>query len=171
MSELWADIKGFEGLYQVSNLGNVKSLPRRGTYSTPHILAVTKDQKGYLMVGLSKNSKLTTRRVHRLVAEAFIPNLDNLPEVNHLDENKNNNTVSNLEWCTRKYNVNYGTRTDKTQKPVIQISKSGEIIAIYESLTSIKEILKVNNISNISEVCKGKRKSAYGYKWKFRKEN
>lgn len=170
MSEKWADIKGFEGLYQVSNLGRVKSLPRQGTYATPHILVPSKDKNGYLHVGLLKNSIRKTKRVHRLVAEAFIDNPDKLPEINHKDENKQNNQVSNLEWCTRKYNVNYGSRTEKTQKAVMQFNKAGVLVATYKGLNEIKRALKIKNVSNISNVCKGKRKSAYGYVWKFREE-
>ena len=170
MSEAWADIKGYEGLYQVSTLGRIKSLPRRGTYSEVHILKVSDDGKGYLQVGLCKNSIYKSHKVHRLVAEAFIANPDNLPEVNHKYENKSNCHVSNLEWCDRSYNVNYGSRTSKTQKPVIQLTKSGEILTTYESLSKVKETLKISNISNISAVCKGKRKTAYGYRWKFREE-
>jgi len=170
MSEAWADIKGYEGLYQVSTLGRIKSLPRRGTYSKAHILKVSGDGNGYLQVGLCKNSSYKGYKVHRLVAQAFIPNPDNLPEVNHKDENKSNCQVSNLEWCDRAYNVNYGNRTNKTKKPVIQLTKSGEILATYESLSKVKEALKISNISNISEVCKGKRKTAYGYRWRFREE-
>ena len=170
MSEAWADIKGYEGLYQVSTLVRIKSLPRRGTYSEVHILKVSDDGKGYLQVGLCKNSIYKSHKVHRLVAEAFIANPDNLPEVNHKDENKSNCHVSNLEWCDRSYNVNYGSRTSKTQKPVIQLTKSGEILTTYESLSKVKETLKISNISNISAVCKGKRKTAYGYRWKFREE-
>lgn len=170
MTEDWADIKGYEGLYQVSTLGKVKSLPRHGTYSEPHILKVSSDGNGYLQVGLCKNSIYKSHKVHRLVATAFIPNPNNLPEVNHRDENKHNNRVSNLEWCNRNYNVNYGSRTNKTKKPVTQLTKSGETLATYESLTKVKEALKISNISNISNVCKGKRKSAYGYRWKFIEE-
>lgn len=170
MIEVWADIKGYEGLYQVSNLGRVKSLPRRGTYSTPHILTPSEDKSGYLLIGLVKNSIRKTKRIHRLVAEAFIDNPDKLAEINHIDENKHNNHVSNLEWCTHQYNINYGSRTEKTQKPVMQFNKAGVLLATYKGLNEIKKALKIKNISNISDVCKGKRKSAYGYVWKFREE-
>jgi hypothetical protein len=117
--EEWRDIKGYEGLYQVSNLGRVKSLSRtieRSKYGSIFVsekILSTNSTKGYLYVSLCKCGKQKRVRVHRLVAEAFIPNQDNLPEVNHKDENKENNAVSNLEWCTNKYNCNYGTGRER----------------------------------------------------------
>lgn len=115
MMEIWKDIDGYVGIYQVSNIGNVRSLQReefkcRQGYRVRkgRELKPTQDEKGYLMVGLNKDGKRIMRRVHRLVATAFIPNHDNLPQVNHKDENKHNNHVENLEWCTASYNINYG---------------------------------------------------------------
>lgn len=127
--EVWKDIKGFEGLYQVSNLGNIKHLP----YSQPYIgrwgnLVIRKKKElmlkpapmkrsnGYLGVTLYKNGKRCTRSVHRLVAEAFVPNPNNLPQVNHKDENKLNNESVNLEWCTSQYNINYGTANHRRSR-------------------------------------------------------
>lgn len=108
--EIWKDIKDYEGLYQISNLGRVRSLER-----TMHkrkcenkILTLTSDRNGYLRVGLCSNGKRINAYVHRLVAQAFIPNYDNLPMVNHKDENKQNNCVDNLEWITNLNNLNYG---------------------------------------------------------------
>lgn len=123
MDEVWKDIKGFEGLYQVSNLGNVKRL-RHGDYKCvqgyhvfPEKLKVLSfDKKGYLQVGLSKNNKQTMRRVHRLVAEAFIPNPNEYPMINHKDENKTNNNVNNLEWCDARYNVIYSLNRKRAYK-------------------------------------------------------
>lgn len=114
MQEFWRDIKGYEGLYQISNFGNVKSVERivkRGTNFKPVCERVLKtgDKDGYKYVILSKNGKTKTGWVHRLVAQAFIPNPDKLPCINHKDENPSNNRVDNLEWCDREYNVNYGT--------------------------------------------------------------
>lgn len=104
--EEWKNIIGYEGLYEVSDKGNVRNV-RRNT-----LLKLSKNNYGYIQVYLYKNSIRTGLKVHRLVAQAFIPNPDNLPEVNHLDEDKTNNRVDNLEWCTHKYNVNYGHRTE-----------------------------------------------------------
>ena len=104
--EEWKNIIGYEGLYEVSNIGNVRNV-RRNT-----LLRLSKNKYGYIQVWLYKNGIKTGLKVHRLVAEAFLPNPDNLPQVNHLDEDKTNNSVDNLEWCDQKYNVNYGHRTE-----------------------------------------------------------
>ena len=116
IEEIWRPIPGYEGLYEVSNLGRVRSVDRyvksKGEsywLRKGKMLSPTKDKNGYLKVNLSCNGKHNIIRVHRLVTEAFLPNPDNLPEVNHKDEDKTNNRVENLEWCNRKYNVNFGT--------------------------------------------------------------
>lgn len=103
VKEIWKPVVGYEGLYKVSNKGRVKGL-RSGK-----ILKSALNKKGYPMVVLSRNGKLLPQRVHRLVALTFIPNLNNYPIVNHINENKTDNRVENLEWCTNKYNCNYGT--------------------------------------------------------------
>lgn len=113
--ELWKDVRGYEGFYQVSSIGRVKSLERvgyGGRIFPERILKQNPDSYGYPFVGLHKNGQSKTRCVHRLVAEAFIPNPLHLKEVNHKDENKWNNHVLNLEWCTTKYNLTYGHRLD-----------------------------------------------------------
>ena len=104
--EEWKNVIGYEGLYEVSNKGNVRNI-RRNT-----LLKLSKNNYGYIKVFLYKNGIRTCLSVHRLVAQAFIPNPDNLPQVNHKDEDKTNNSVDNLEWCNQKYNVNYGHRTE-----------------------------------------------------------
>lgn len=115
MQEVWKDIIGYEGLYQISNLGRVKSLERvtisknGKRYTCQELCLRFGNIKGYKFVVLRKGCKSYQVLVHRLVAQAFIPNPDSLPEVNHKDENKSNNHVDNLEWCTHKYNSNYGT--------------------------------------------------------------
>ena len=106
--EEWKNVIGYEGLYEVSNMGNVRNVRRN------KLLKLTKTYYGYIQVNLYKNGIRTGLRVHRLVAQAFLPNPDNLPEVNHLDEDKTNNRVDNLEWCDRKYNNNYGDRLKKS---------------------------------------------------------
>ena len=113
--EQWKDIKGYEGLYQVSNLGNVKALKKRAGKSIRNekLLKTYIDKYGYVYTILCKNNKTHLATIHRLIAEAFIPNPNNLPQINHKDENKQNNNIDNLEWCTCKYNINYGTRTKR----------------------------------------------------------
>ncbi len=106
MNEIWVDIKGYEGQYQVSNTGYVKSIKRNRILKATNVY-------GYLQISLSDHGHIKKCLVHRLVAEAFIPNLDNLPYVNHKDENTMNNNVENLEWCTLMYNANYGSRNSR----------------------------------------------------------
>ena len=125
--EIWRPIEGYEGLYEVSSYGRVRSLDRYDKYSDGRIylhkgkvLSPAKDKNGYFVVSLYFNGKHNTIKVHRLVAQAFIPNPDNLPEVNHLDEDKTNNRVENLEFCDRKYNLNYGSRKDKERDTKIK---------------------------------------------------
>lgn len=163
MQEVWKDISGFEGLYQVSNLGRVKSLKSRG--KREHILSADVNNT-YPHVNLCKNFKPYTFLVHRLVAQAFIPNPDNLPEVNHKDEVKTNNCVDNLEFCTRKYNVNYGTgiqRSANTQSiPVVQKTLDGKIVATYKSSAEAK---RQTGLSHISDCILGKREAVGGFTW------
>ena len=110
--EIWKDIEGYEGLYQVSNLGRVKSL-KASKIKSERIRKSYQQSSGYISIVLCKNGKVTNHKIHRLVANAFIDNPDNLPEINHKDEDKTNNCVDNLEWCDSSYNKNYGTRTEK----------------------------------------------------------
>lgn len=116
--EIWKDIPGYEGLYKVSNLGNVKSLKRNGIKGI--ILKGEKDEFDYKRVTLCKKNKTKKYKVHRLVAQAFIPNPNNLPQINHKDENSKNNNVENLEWCTAKYNSNYGNHNEKIRQRMLQ---------------------------------------------------
>ena len=138
MTEIWKNIEGYEGKYQVSNLGQVKSM-----IGQEKVLHPKKHRNGHLQIGLHKDKKRTTMYIHRLVAQAFIPNPDNLPCVNHKDENPNNNNVDNLEWCTQKYNCNYGTRVDR-----IMETKKQQYKKIYKysfNEYSIKIIVTKNN--------------------------
>lgn len=116
IEEIWKPVVGYEGLYEVSSYGRVKSLCKydsRNRFRDGRIIRLFTDGLGYLRAQLYSNSKRKSFLVHRLVAQAFIPNPDNLPQVNHRDENPSNDNVDNLEWCDGKYNVNYGTRIDR----------------------------------------------------------
>ena len=133
--EVWRPVVGYEGLYEVSNLGRVK---------TVRLLTPCKDAYGYPLVGLTKDGQLRSLRVHRLVAEAFIPNPHNLPMVNHKDEDKGNSHVDNLEWCTHAYNCAYGTRNLRCgpkARRVVQLSESGEFIKEWGSQREAAEAL------------------------------
>ena len=125
--EIWRPVVGYEGLYEVSSYGRVRSLDRyvKGRYGNYRlhkgkILSPAKDKTGYLKVVLSCNGKSKTIKVHRLIAQTFILNPDNLPEVNHKDEDKTNNRVENLEFCNRKYNCNYGSRNIRRRETLIK---------------------------------------------------
>ena len=131
MQEIWKDVIGYEEQYQVSNLGNIRSknrtivdcLGRRRTLKS-HKIRIQTSRIGYKQVLLHKNGEMRTHLVHRLVAEAFIPKTEmDKSEINHKDENKANNFADNLEWCNHKYNINFGTRTEKTSKKVYQYTK------------------------------------------------
>lgn len=174
--EIWKDVVGYEGLYQVSNLGNVRSITRSvpWRFGTKTVAGreMTKriDKKGYLVVTLSKNNIPKIKKIHRLVACAFIPNKDNLPFINHKDECKENNNANNLEWCNRQYNNTYGSRVERARvkqaKAVIQCHRNGTLIREWESITEASSTLHIHN-GSISECCKGKRKTAGGYVWKY----
>lgn len=166
--EVWKDIKGYEGLYQVSNLGRVRSLNYNKT-KTVRTLKLTSNAKGYLQLILHKNGKISSRKVHRLVAEAFIPNPEELPQVNHKDENKTNNCVDNLEWCTNYYNAWYGTKIDKMRKKRSKPILCVETGVIYPCIMEIERQLGIPN-TNITACCKGRRKTAGGYHWKIVKD-
>lgn len=134
--EIWKDIEGYEGLYQVSNLGNVKSLDRKYNGSNQFgskFIGIKKGKtlkkqlkRNYYCVALIKKTKAKYFLIHRLVAQAFIPNPNNYPQVNHIDENKHNNCVDNLEWCTSSYNINYGNRNIKVANKLKNVSKTEE---------------------------------------------
>lgn len=164
--EVWKDIDGFEGLYQVSNYGRVKNI------KTEKVLTNVLHHSGYVMVGLPKNKRVKCFNVHRLVAKAFLPNPQNLPCVNHKDENKQNNFVENLEWCTQQYNNTYGTRIEKARigisKKVLQYDLDGHFIHTWESLTEASRVLNISK-SAISQCCTGQHRYAGGYVWKYEK--
>ena len=184
MNEIWKtavyDGEIYEGLYKVSNLGRILSLNYNHT-GKAKLRNPVEMPNGYLQVGLSKNKKTKTCYVHRLIAETFLPNPENLLEVNHKDEDKTNNFVflnedgsadkekSNLEWCDRKYNNNYGTRTERfiktMSKKVLQFSKTGEFIREWESTRECGR----NGFDQgaVSACCRGERKTHKGFLWMF----
>ena len=165
--EIWCPIKGYEGLYEVSDKGRVRSLKS----GKERILKPLRIKTGYLQVQLLKNGEQKMYLVHRLVAQTFTPNPYNLQEVNHKDEDKDNNSVQNLEWCDRKYNINYGNRNQmvsiKLSKPILQYTKSGGFIREWKSTYDIERNLGYFH-NCISYCCNGKLKSAYGYVWKYK---
>jgi len=179
--EIWRDIRNYEGLYQVSNKGRVKSLGQtvRGRSDSKRhlkgrILKLYTTNSGYLQVTLYKASgKKKKFLVHRLVCEAFHENPENKPCVNHIDENKENNIASNLEWCTYKENNNHGThnaRVAKAQsKSVGQYTRDGELVKVWQSAYEVQRQLGFAH-GNISAVALGKQKSVYGYVWKYIEE-
>ena len=165
--EHWKSITGYDGLYEVSDLGRVKSLK----YGKERILKPRETHGGYLKVALCKDGKVEQSKIHRLVAKAFIPNPNNLETVNHKDEVKTNNTVSNLEWMSQKDNINYGTRNKRASealsKQVQMFDKStGELLATFPSLMEAERVTGIYH-GNISQCCNGKYKSAGGYIWKY----
>lgn len=170
--EEWRDIKNFEGWYQVSNLGRVKSLSRPHKLGDKILTTVLRDD-GYMKVTLfGGRAKGKNMLVHRLVAEAFIPNPDNLPIINHKDENRANNRVENLEWCTYRYNTMYSPNIGNTlnrndmSMPILQFSLDGEFIKEYPSVSEAARQLSVSATS-ISHACHGKVNQSHGFKWAY----
>lgn len=180
MKEIWKDIKGYEGKYQISNLGRVKSFPRKGARKTEHILKPNKNHRGYLIIHLQNNYKRKGVVLHRLVAEAFIPNPNNLPQVDHIDDNKENNKVSNLQWITNYDNMRKSWETGARSleksykrgkehpraKKIIQYDKKGNYIKTWDCILEASRVLKIND-KNICACAKGKRPTAYNYIWKY----
>lgn len=197
--EEWRDIPGYEGLYQVSNLGRVKSLPRgrqypsRQTHNNIRVLKLKSN--GYYQVNLSKFNKVKCYSVHRLVALAFIPNPKKLPCINHKDENKTNNCVENLEWCTRRYNCVYGTGRIKqkaarqkndpdgiswlkaldtrdkrnrinSRKKVLMFDINNNFIKDFDSISQASRETNIS-ASDICNCCKGRRNQTKGFIWNY----
>lgn len=167
-NETWKPVKGFEGLYEVSNLGNVRSLLKGKCQQ----MVLNKDNHGYKRVALFKDGIPSYKAAHRLVAEAFIPNPDGLPCVNHKDENPSNNIVDNLEWCTYDYNSNYGTRnarikkaiTEKYGTRVYQFTLDGDFVAEYPSFAEAARAIH-NHPSSIRHSCLGEIGPVGGFLW------
>ena len=198
-TEIWKDIEGYEG-YQVSNLGRVRSLDRIDSNNHPLNGVILKpyiSNSGYLLVGLYKQQKRDRKLLHRLVAEAFIPNPENKPEIDHINTIKTDNTVflnedgsvnyekTNLRWTTRKENINNPLTKTKIRinarkpskgkygkkhhrsKPIIQYDKEGNFIKEWECANDVERVLGISN-KHIGSVCLGKRKSCGGYIWKYK---
>jgi len=173
MKEMWKAVKGYEGLYDVSNFGRIKSYPRNGTIKKERILKQTIDTTGYFIVGLHKNNKQKKVCVHWLVADAFIPKRKGHEVINHIDGNKLNNNVTNLERCTQKHNVResfrLGLQTPYNEKVVLQYDSNGNFIKEWKSGCEAGRQLNMSQ-SNISACCRGLRQQANGFVWKFKEE-
>ena len=178
--EIWKDVKGYEGLYQCSSAGRVRSLDRtvyveKGSGFNRRLKGSIRkihDRLGYNVVSLCKEGKKESHYVHRLVAEAFVPNPNNYPMVNHKDESRDNNEAKNLEWCTHQYNLNYGTSSKRKNKklstPVVGIHvESGKKITFPSMMEAGRNGFYQ---SEISLCCNGKKDQHKNYKWNFKTE-
>ena len=173
-NEIWKDVKGYEGIYQVSNYGRIKALRRIKKSGIKNNFYVVQKERilrqfinedKYCYVTLYKNGRNKSKRVHRLVAEVFLDNNDKQKSViNHIDKNACNNRVSNLEYCTQAYNARYSLA-----KKVKQLSLTGNLIKIWDSTMDVERNTGISNVG-ISYVCNRKRKTAGGYKWEYIKE-
>lgn len=187
MQEVWKDVKGYEGIYQVSNLGKVKSLERyqkdksqRNRHYKERILKLMKNKYGYLIVDLKKDGRRKASTVHRLVAVAFISNPENKPCINHIDGNKQNNSIQNLEWCTYHENLIHAFATGlKTCKygiehhnhaEINQYDLQGNFIKLWYGFHEINRILGFN-CANISACCSKRQHTAYGFIWRYKNDN
>lgn len=164
MNEIWKDIPNYENLYQISNMGRVRSL--HGRYKGKTYLKPSVNSKGYLSVSLCKDHNQKSVNIHRLVAEAFVDNPYGFPCVNHKDENKTNNCAENLEWCSFQYNNVYGHRLEKSALSRGIPVRCIETGTVYQSAYYAQRVTGVNQ-SGISECCNGKAKTAGGFHWEF----
>lgn len=187
IQEKWKDIPGYKGIYQASSLGRIRSVERyiKCNVSNQHkvniktkrhikekILKCGIDKDGYKKISLSKDGKTKYFRVCRLIAMTFIPNENQSLQVNHKDENKKNDCIDNLEWCTCKYNQNYGTRNKRISRSrmreVYKLDLNGNFIEKFKSIIDASKSSN-RNYRNISAVCNGKQKTCGGYKWVYAK--
>lgn len=175
MEEIWKDIPGYEGLYQASSLGRIKSLSRNISVEAKNqhtkfvcdkslkekILKLKKTKDGYYEIGLFKNNKCKYFRVHRLIAKTFLDNPFCLPIINHKNHNRLDNKVDNLEWCTVKYNVRYSKA-----KKIMQLDKNKKVIKIWNCMSDVQEMLGIR-VSKLSACCKYNNRTANGYYWRY----
>ena len=195
MKEIWKDIAGYEGLYQISNFGRVKSLPRelkrfadRKCLTKERILKAHPNSKGYLRVPLKKDGIEEKRFLHRLVAEAFIPNPNNKSEVNHIDNIPINNAVENLEWTTHKENMEWASgcgrfnhlkeqrskygkmniekARESVKRKVCLIDENGNVIKEYNTLTEACKDYGIDS-GGLCRCCQGKQETCGGYHWRY----
>lgn len=170
-AKAWRPVVGYEGLYEVSNTGEIRSIARKGTRGGI-LTQSTSNQKHYAHVLLTKGCKCKTTSVHRIVAQAWLPNPEHKDQVNHIDGNKLNNNVENLEWATAYENIRHAFRTGlKDMSAAIEANKRkvaaitrGKIVAIYDSVQDAERATGASN-QNIIKVCQGKRKHAGGFEW------
>lgn len=184
-NERWLPIRGYEQSYMISSYGRIKAIDRTLTFSDgrvraykSRIIRTHRINQHYYVASLTQNQRRAMKDVHRLVAEAFIPNPNGFREINHKDENSLNNCADNLEWCTRKYNINYGNHNKKvseskmncpsTSKPVVQMKPDGTVIQTFPSIREAARSLgDVKRDCNILRVCQGVYKTCFGYKWSY----
>ena len=181
MEEIWKDVYEFEGLYQVSNLGRIRSVPRtiidkngHTRIIKEHYMSGSNNGNGYLTVMLHKDGIGIRRYIHRLVAQAFIPNPLSLPEVNHKDENRANNIITNLEWVDYLTNRIYGTRLERLSisntihSPILQYDLDFNYVAEYKNAHQAANILKVSNSNQIYKCANKIANTAHGYIWRYK---
>lgn len=166
--EIWKPIKGYEGIYEISNLGRIKSLKRNNNRCLiDKIMKQYIGKQGYLQVRLCKNGKSKLHKVHILIANAFIDNPNNLPIINHIDGNKTNNTISNLEWCSYSHNIKHAYDIGlRKKKPIIQKDLNNVTVKKWNCIAEASEKTGILH-SSIWKCCNKKNHTAGGYKWKY----
>lgn len=182
--EIWKDVEDYEGIFKISNKGRLKRVKNSHNMPDNNILKGSICMHGYRYYNMKVRGKGKKNKAHRLVAIAFLENPDNLPQVNHIDGNKLNNTAENLEWCDQKHNNRHAlatglrdidmqqvrnmhkTMAKKQQRKVNQLDLDGDLIKQFDSMNEAADYFGGHS-SNIRRVCKGKGKTAFGYKWEY----